>query len=161
MAKVLITGMSGTGKSTALDVLRRRGHTTVDTDTDAFSRWVTLPDGSTDWIWREQAINDLLRDHHDSRLFVAGCKTNQGQFYPQFDHIVLLSAPAEVILARIQARSNNPYGKRPEEQAAILDHLATVEPLLRATATAEIDATSPIEHVVDQLEELSTRTKMP
>jgi dephospho-CoA kinase len=161
MAKVLITGMSGTGKSTALDLLRRRGHTTADTDTDAFSRWVTLPDGSTDWIWREQAINDLLREHHDGHLFVAGCKTNQGQFYPQFDHIVLLSAPAEVILARIQARSTKPYGKRPEEQAAILDHLSTIEPLLRATATAEIDATSPIEQVVDQLEELSTQSGTP
>lgn len=161
MAKVLITGMSGTGKSTALGLLRRREHTAVDTDTDAFSQWVTLPDGSTDWIWREQAITNLLRDRREGHLFVAGCKTNQGRFYPQFDHIALLSAPAETILARIQARTNNPYGKRPEEHSAILEHLATVEPLLRATATTEIDATSPIEKIADQLEELTKRTNTP
>jgi dephospho-CoA kinase len=154
MAKVLITGMSGTGKSTALESLHARGHTTMDTDTDAFSKWVTTPEGSQDWTWREPAIAELLHTHRAGHLFVAGCKTNQGRFYPLFDHIVLLTAPADVILARIQARTNNPYGKRPEERATILEHLAAVEPLLRATATAEIDATAPIEQVVDQLEEL-------
>jgi dephospho-CoA kinase len=159
VAKALITGMSGTGKSTVLQLLSRRGHTTVDTDSDIFSHWVTLPDGSTDWVWREPVITDLLQAPRTGHLFVAGCKTNQGRFYPMFDHIVLLSAPAEVILARVQTRTTNPYGKRPEEQAAIVDYLATVEPLLRATATAEIDATAPIEHVADRLEELIAQPK--
>ncbi|MFD6418671.1 AAA family ATPase [Streptomyces sp. NPDC060194] len=153
--KVLVTGMSGTGKSTALRHLRVRGHRTVDTDTDAWSRWVTLPDGSADWIWRERAVVDLLRGHREGGLFVAGCKSNQGRFHPLFDHIVLLSAPAEVLMARIAARTDNPYGKRPEERDAVLRHLATVEPLLRAAATVEIDATAPVERVVQQLEELA------
>ncbi|MFU8873638.1 AAA family ATPase [Micromonospora sp. SL4-19] len=155
MAKVLITGMSGTGKSTVLQILASRGHRTVDTDTDQWSHWVTLPDGSSDWIWREQAIGDLLARHRTGNLFVAGCKSNQGRFYPQFDHIVLLSAPADVLLTRIATRTNNPYGKRPEERAAILEHLAVVEPQLRATATTEIDASAPIDSVVRQLEDLT------
>ncbi|MGW3510875.1 AAA family ATPase [Streptomyces sp. NPDC000994] len=156
--KVLITGMSGTGKSTALHLLRLRGHRAVDTDTDTWSQWVTLPDGSADWIWREQAITNLLSSHNKGNLFVAGCKTNQGRFYPLFDHIVLLSAPAETLLARIATRTTNSYGKRPEERDAVLHHLTTVEPLLRATATVEIDATAPIESVVQQLEELAGRS---
>jgi dephospho-CoA kinase len=155
MAKILITGMSGTGKSTALQALGERGHRTVDTDTDQWSRWIELPNGERDWIWREQDIIDLLAGHHTGHLFVAGCKSNQGQFYPWFDHIALLSAPAEVLLARIVARTNNPYGKRPEERAAILEYLTTVEPLLRATATVEIDASAPIEAVAQQLEDLT------
>jgi dephospho-CoA kinase len=155
MTKVLITGMSGTGKSTVLEVLGARGHRVVETDTDRWSHWVTLPDGTPDWIWREQAIADLLAGHHGGNLFVAGCKSNQGKFYPQFDHVVLLSAPAEVLLARIAARSSNPYGKRPEERAAILEHLAVVEPRLRATATVEIDASAPIGEVVEQIERLT------
>lgn len=63
---------------------------------------------SSDWIWREDAISDLLAGHDEGAIFIAGCKTNQGTFYPQFDHIVLLSAPAEVLLARIAMRANNP-----------------------------------------------------
>lgn len=155
MAKVLITGMSGTGKSTALQILATRGHHTVDTDTDQWSDWVTLPDGSSDWIWREQAMAELLASHRTGSLFVAGCKSNQGRFYPQFDHVVLLSAPADVLLARIATRTNNPYGKRPRELALILQHLAVVQPILRATATIEIDASAPIDSVVEQLENLT------
>jgi dephospho-CoA kinase len=155
MPKVLVTGMSGTGKSTALQLLGQRGHRVVDTDTDEWSHWVSSPDGSPDWIWREEPITRLLANHKHGHLFVAGCKTNQGKFYRQFDHIALLSAPADVLLARISARDNNPYGKRPEERALILQYLAGVEPRLRATATIEIDATAPISQVVQQLEALA------
>jgi hypothetical protein len=147
--------MSGTGKSTALQMLRERGHRTVDTDTDEWSRWVTLPDGSDDWIWREDAMASLLANHEDGHLFVAGCKTNQRKFYGRFDHIALLSAPADILLARIAARTTNPYGKRQSEQALILWYLAEVEPQLRLTATMEIDARAPVSHVVRQLEELA------
>jgi AAA domain len=155
MTKVLVTGMSGTGKSTALLLLGARGHHVVDTDTDQWSQWVSLPDGSDDWIWREDAISGLLAGHADGHLFVAGCKTNQGKFYPQFDHVALLSAPAAVLLARVSARDNNPYGKRPGERALILRYLDEVEPRLRATATIEIDASAPISEVVRQLEDLA------
>lgn len=155
MPKVLVTGMSGTGKSTALQILGQRGHRVVDTDTDHWSHWVSSPDGSPDWIWREEAITRLLADHKHGYLFVAGCKTNQGKFYRQFDHIALLSAPADVLLARISARDNNSYGKRPEERALVLRYLAEVEPQLRATATIEIDASAPISQVVQQLEALA------
>ena len=155
MARVLITGMSGTGKSTALRALAARGHRTVDTDTDAWSRWVRLPDGTRDWVWRAEAIAALLAGHRGGHLFVAGCRSNQGEFYDRFEHVVLLSAPAEVLLARVAARTDNPYGKAPHERAAILENLAVVEPLLRATATAELDATAPVAAVVRRIEELA------
>jgi hypothetical protein len=155
MPKVLVTGMSGTGKSAALQLLAGHGHRTVDTDTDEWSHWVTDTGGSPDWVWREDAITGLLAGHRGGHLFVAGCKTNQGRFYPQFDHIALLSAPAPVLLARIEARSSNPYGKQPHERALILQHLAEVEPRLRASATIEIDATAPLPQVAQQLESLA------
>jgi len=152
--KVLVTGMSGTGKSSVLKKLGERGHRVVDTDSDEWSYWTTLSDGSTDWIWREDAILKLLTEHQQGKLFVAGCKSNQGKFYSVFDHIVLLSAPTEVIFARIDNRMNNPYGIKPQERDLILYHLAEVEPQLRATATIEIDSSAPLEEVVQQLERL-------
>ena len=153
-ARVLVTGMSGTGKSAALRVLGERGHRVVDTDTDEWCRWVTLPDGSADWVWREDAMAALLDGRGSGALFVAGCKTNQGAFYPRFEHVVLLSAPAEVMLARIATRTTNPYGQDPASRAMVLRDLAEVEPLLRATATAEIDASAPLASVVAALEVL-------
>jgi adenylate kinase family enzyme len=89
MPRILVTGMSGTGKSTAMSLLRERGFETIDTDTDEWSHWVRQADGTQDWIWIEAAVNSLLTTPRDTPLFVAGCKTNQGAFYPLFDHIVL------------------------------------------------------------------------
>lgn len=154
MAKVLVTGMSGTGKSASLEILRARGHRSVDTDNDEWSVWTTQSDGSPDWIWREETITSLLDGHEDGQLYVGGCKTNQGKFYPRFDHVALLSAPAHIILERVTTRSTNPYGKTREEREQILGYLADIEPRLRATATIEIDASAPLLDVVDQLERL-------
>lgn len=72
----------------------------------------------------------------------------------RIDAIVLLSAPAEVLLTRIERRTNNAYGKSSEERELILRHLAEVEPLLRATCTHEIDATQPVDQVVTRLIEI-------
>jgi shikimate kinase len=155
MAKVLVTGMSGTGKSSVLRVLAERGHCVVDTDTDEWSEWAVDARGEPDWIWREAAIAELLAGHEGGHLFVAGCRTNQGRFYDRFDAVVLLSAPAEVLLARIDARSDNPYGKSDEERRLVLRHVAEVEPLLRATATAELDATAPLPELADALERIA------
>jgi shikimate kinase len=80
--------------------------------------------------------------------------SNQGRFYSRFDAVVLLSAPPDVLLARIGSRTTNPFGKTPEQRGTILRDLAEVEPLLRRTCTHEIDATQPLTSIVDQLAEL-------
>jgi dephospho-CoA kinase len=150
MSKILITGMSGTGKSSVLLELAKRGHQTFDTDSDEWCEW-TVSEGKPDWIWREEKITELLTSHSSGMLFVAGCKSNQGQFYPQFDAVVLLSAPREIILKRIATRDTNNYGKNPLERQKILEHLEFVEPLLRATASVEIDASKPLSEVADEV----------
>ena len=74
-----------------------------------------------------------------------------GKFLPQFDHVVLLSAPAEVIVARLGSRTNNPYGQQPADVARVLHNLQTVEPLLRRAAGHEIDTRAPLDEVVATL----------
>lgn len=64
-------------------------------------------DHAGDWVWREDLVQHLLADDHGDLLFASGCATNQAKFHQQFDEIVLLSAPAEVLIARLQSRSNN------------------------------------------------------
>jgi adenylate kinase family enzyme len=100
MTTVLVTGRSGTGKSTALAELARRGHRVVDTDYG-------------DWI--------------------------------------------DVLVGRVISRRTNDYGKTDAERALILHDLRTVEPLLRAGATAEIDTRTPVDDVADRLEAIAGR----
>jgi dephospho-CoA kinase len=141
--RVLLTGMSGTGKSSVVQVLGARGYKAVDTD-DGWSE--PLPDGRQ--RWREDAIVRLLDTEDADVLFVAGCEENQAQFHPRFDHIVLLSAPVETLLERLDTRTENPYGKSPEELRRILDDLENVEPLLRRVADHEVRTTAPLDEVV-------------
>lgn len=144
MKRILLTGMSGTGKSTVIGALAARGYRAIDMDEPGWSEHA--PDG--DWIWCVDRIREELVREDGGVLFVSGCASNQGQFYPQFDAIVLFSAPAEVLVERLATRTNNPYGKRPEEVAEVLDYLETVEPRLRQGATHEIDTRAPLAEVV-------------
>jgi len=153
--RVLVTGMSGTGKSTVLGELARRGHRVVDTDSGGWSEDVTSPDGSgSEQLWREDRMSALLAEDVAAPLFVSGCTSNQGKFYDRFDAVVLLSLPVEVLLERVASRVTNPFGKDPAERERILRDLDTVEPLLRATSTAEIEATRPLGEIVDAVEAL-------
>ncbi|MDB5044194.1 MAG: shikimate kinase [Deinococcus sp.] len=153
MKRILITGMSGTGKSSVIEALAARGFAAIDTDSDEWCEWqnedeLTPPD----WIWRADRIAELLSAPREVALFVSGCKSNQGEFYPYFDQIVLLSAPLEVMLERIAARTNNPYGKTEAERELIVQHLTWVEPLLRARATLEVDTSGlSVQQIADQL----------
>jgi len=147
MKRVLITGMSGTGKSSLLHELAARGYRTVDTD---YCDYFETVDGER--LWREDRISALLSSAPDEPpgvLFVQGTTRNQGLFYFRFHHIVLLSAPAEVLAERLTTRTTNPYGKDPAELAETLEYQQTVEPLLRAAATLEVVTTVPAGQVAD------------
>lgn len=147
MTRVLVTGMSGTGKTTLLEELGRRGHRVVDTD---YGGWIEVVDGEP--LWHEDRIGTLLdsvADDSPELLFVQGTVRNQKAFRARFDHVVLLSAPREVIVERLATRTNNPFGKDPAELAATLENLEFVEPLLRRSATLEIVTTVPVADVAD------------
>lgn len=149
--------MSGTGKSTVAGELAARGYKAVDVDCDAFSEWVEVSGDSSpgtpvepgrDWVWREDRVQDLLATEDAEVLFLSGCAENMGKFLPQFEHVVLLSAPADVIARRLATRTTNAYGKQPDEVARVLDLVETVEPLLRKAADHEIDTRADLDDVV-------------
>lgn len=144
MARVLITGMSGAGKSTLLIELARRGHQTVDTDYDGWT--------ISDALWDEPRMAELLDTH--PHVTVSGTVENQGLFYDRFDHVVLLSAPVDVLIDRVSSRTNNPYGRSAADQSEIRQYMRDVEPLLRAGASLELDARLPTAHLADVVEEL-------
>jgi dephospho-CoA kinase len=143
--------MSGTGKSTVLAELASRGFQVVETDDTPWSEWSEADGG---YVWREDLVSELLSRDDGGTLYVSGTVSNQGRFYPRFDAVVLLSAPVEVLLRRIEARTTNRYGKTAEDRELILSDVAEAEPLLRATCTHEIDATQPVADIVAQLVEI-------
>ncbi len=159
MKRVLITGMSGTGKSTVISGLAARGYKAVDADYGGLSELVNIPASNDrsglgreqDWIWREDRVTDLLATEDADVLFLSGTASNQVKFYDQFDQIVLLTAPASVMIERLVHRTNNPYGKSPKDLARALALKESVEPLLRRAADLEVDTSIPIDDVVEKI----------
>lgn len=153
--RILLTGMSGTGKSTVIAELAARGYKAVDLDQPGWSEYA--PDG--EWVWSEARVQDLLSSEDSEMLFVSGCAINQGKFYPYFDEVILLSTSAALIVKRLTTRTNNQYGKHPDELAATLGYLETVEPLLRRGAGHEIDTSAPLDQVVASVLQIAQSQK--
>lgn len=144
MSRVLLTGMSGTRKSSVIAELKGRGFAAIYMEEPCWS----VRDAEGNQLWCEERLREVLAAEHACPVFVSSCAENQVKFYPQFSHIVLISAPADAIKERLVRRTDNRYGKRPDEPAKALHHLEWVEPLLRRSATHEIVTTIHLDRVV-------------
>ena len=142
--RVLLTGMSGTGKSTLVRGLRRRGYAAHDAD-DGFAE----PRADGRWGWRADLIAELLARAPDRLLFFAGCSEEQAEL--PFDYRVLLTAPRPVLVERLRTRTTNAYGRDPDELARVLADLVEVEPLLRRSADLVLTTTAPTAEIADVL----------
>ncbi|HEX8104072.1 MAG TPA: AAA family ATPase [Solirubrobacteraceae bacterium] len=143
--RVLLTGMSGTGKSALVQELRRRGYAAHDAD-EGFAE----PRADGRWGWRVELVAGLLEQHtSDELLFFAGCSEEQAGL--PFDYRVLLTVPRGVLVERLRTRTTNPYGRDARERAQVLADLDEVEPLLRRSADLVLMATAPTPELADAL----------
>lgn len=157
--RILVTGMSGTGKSTLMSEFASRGYLAIDVDESNLG--LTYPRDGGELGWNVEAIRALLSRTIAPPLFLAGCADEQAELYAEFDYIVLLSAPPEALRARLASRVGNDYGKSSQQLAAVLHYVETVEPLLRRCADLEVVTTIEVDRVADIiLERLAEREKI-
>ena len=150
--RVLLTGMSGVGKSTVLEALRERGWRTVDADADGLVD--EHPDRTELRLPELRAI--LEQPSPDRPLVVAATGEGQGRLYPLVDHVILLTAPWPVIDERLASRTGNGFGKDAGERERVRSDQETYEPLLRADADLVLDTSVvPLAEVVERVDTLS------
>jgi broad-specificity NMP kinase len=164
MARYLITGYSGTGKSTIAKELQQRQYTAYDTDRirglthyahpKTGRRMYTIPFvrydlSKMDWNWNARKFHRLLTDNDD--VFVCGITSNQDKYLQLFDKVFVLTLDAQTIEHRVATRTTSVYGKLPNEMAHILSTFESFNDFMRRQGAIPIDASLPISEVVDSI----------
>ena len=148
MKRILLTGMSGTGKSTALRHLRAEDTMVIDLDE---SEWVEADPLTGEQQFLSGPVIEYMRGHPDKHIVLAGCESNQWELYGELDAVILMTAPLPVMRERILRRTDNPYGKSSGEWARIVEDTQAVEPLLARHCTYVCQTDRPIQEVVEDI----------
>ena len=145
MKRILLTGMSGTGKSTVLRMLRSDDTITNDLDN---SEWIEKNPLTGERQFRIQSLLEYMWKHSDKNIVLAGCEANQVELYHSLDAVILMTAPLSVMEERIKRRKNNPFGKSDSEWAQIVADKENIEPLLANHCTYICHTDRPVHEVV-------------
>jgi hypothetical protein len=166
MSAVLITGMSGAGKSTVAEVLARRGLASLDADNDPLlARSVDL-DGNVveddsvpdfawlarhNWAWNPARLDELIRAT-PATLYVCGGAENELELAGRFTQVFLLEMDEPTMLARLDAPSrDNDWGRIGDTREYLRRRLPEIQDRLRAFGATRIDARQPLDQVVDAI----------
>jgi hypothetical protein len=136
----LVEGLSGVGKSSVYDELIRRGYKAISTD----RAWKDRADS----VWGEQKAVSELESPEPEVLFVCGSSRNRDRFLPYFTKIFNLRIDDDTMRRRLQERTNNEFGKQPEELELMLRLNRSDE---KPAGAIDVDATQPLDRVVDEL----------
>lgn len=169
--KIYITGTSGTGKTTIARALAAKGIATIDTDEICYwqnketgERVEFFPIGEQsgmppeevakrhathNWICDTGEPKRFL-DAHPNAVAVGGASNHQESLH-LFDKLFALNANPETITKRIRERTDNDFGKHPEELKLILGWAENYVSHMKARGATILDADRPLEEIVEQI----------
>jgi hypothetical protein len=146
----LVEGLSGAGKSSVYEELIRRGYKAVSTDRAWKHRDYPM--------WHQHKAVGELESLEPEVLFVCGSSRNRDRFLPYFTKVFNLSIDDDTMRHRLRERTNNDFGKQPEEVELMLRLNRSDE---KPAGAIDVDATQPLDQVVDELLRLANcRTVM-
>jgi shikimate kinase len=166
MSAVQITGCSGAGKTTIAAVLARLGLAAIDADDDPLlARSVDAagnvaeepeePDfawlSRHSWVWNPARLDELIRAAAPATLYVCGGADNQHELADRFTQVFLLEIDEATMLARLDARQDNEWGRAGDSREYIRRLRPGYHDRLRAFGAIPVDARQPPDQVVDAI----------
>ena len=152
----LIEGLSGTGKTSACDELRRRGHHAIHGDRElAYQGDPETGEpmegiGHGHHIWDVGKVRALVADQTKAVTFFCGGSRNFSKFIDLFDAVFVLEVDLPTLHRRLDERPDDEWGGgNPTERDLIARWHGTNEGVPQHGIA--IDATAPIEQVVDEI----------
>ncbi len=151
----LIEGVSGTGKTSVCDELRRRGYYAIHGDRDLAYQGDPKTGEPLDGfahehhIWNVDKVSALVADQSHAVSFFCGGSRNFDRFIDLFDGVFVLEVDLDTLNRRLAVRAKDEWGGRVSEREFIARLHATKEDIPKNAIT--IDATASISRVVDAI----------
>lgn len=146
--RILLTGMSGVGKTTILSMLQDENTICIDLDeTD----YIEVDIETKERLISIDKLLSYINSISDKNLILAVCEANQGQIYSLMSAVIVLTASLEVMKERINKRQNNNYGKDKEEWEQIVRNKKEIESLLIRRADYVIQTDGEIHEVFNKV----------
>jgi len=153
----LIDGVSGAGKTTICDELNKRGYKAIEAD-EVLADWINPLTGlptddhsSYNWHWDKNRFDALIKEAGEHDLFICGGAMNKPDFLHHFAKIFTLHLDDETLKRRLLHRTNNDYGKKPEELAFQLKENQLTGEYSKNRGAILIDATKPVNTIVEEI----------
>lgn len=176
MSLIYITGLSGSGKSTVLKELEKRGLEAHGVDEEGFADWVDrktgviadFPHHDADldihkwyrkhrWVLSVERITGLrVKSIEENKtIYLSGVAEGLDTVVQLFDRVIALSVDEQTIRSRINNRTDNNFGKDPDEMSVILSWLDGFDKTHVGFGADIVDASRPVEVLVDDILSLS------
>jgi gluconate kinase len=156
MRNYLVEGLSGTGKTSVCDELRRRGFRAINGDTDlAYQGDPETGEPTNDTpshrhhIWHVDRVRALVADQSERYTFFCGGSRNFSKFQDLFDGVFVLEVDLNTLNRRLDQRPEDEFGaQRSERRLIVRLHRSKKDTPKNGIL---IDATAPLAHVVDEI----------
>lgn len=152
----LIEGVSGTGKTSVCEELRRRGFHAINGDTELAypgdpETGEPTEDIPSHWnhIWHVDKVRALIADQSERFTFFCGGSRNFAKFQDLFDGVFILEIDRETLDRRLDQRPDGEFGAHPSERDLIVRLHRTKEDIPKNGIL--INAIAPLVRVVDEI----------
>ena len=163
---ILVTGVSGTGKSTVYVELKKRGVEAIGIDENTeLSYWVNKKTkevvawekdftdefiSNHDWVCNVPVLSDLV-EKAKKTVVVCGSSDNIVECMGLFEMTLLLKCSPETFTSRIKSRVDNDYGQDESTKKALLGYYKKYNQDCLDAGAVIIDAEQSIDEVVNKV----------
>lgn len=163
---ILITGVTGTGKSTLCEELNRKGHKAYSIeDMAGFFSMVSKKTGKAanidtrdlkeirkyDWVCNKRKLQNLVRRNKRGLVFYCGTASNLDELLPLFDRILLLRVAPRTLQNRLRRRKGDAFGQTATTRKWVLSWKDWWEGHMLEKGAIPIDADKKINAVVREV----------
>ncbi len=104
-----------------------------------------------DWRVDVQGVRRLAEDAGEELIFLCGAVQNEVDVWEYFDKAILLSVDEATIRQRVEARTENDFGKSDFELELILGWNRDIERAYEGYGAAVVDVRQSLQDVVDDV----------